>query len=168
MRVTRPIRMLFIIVFALLSAAIVFSLAINKGIATGQSAYSSQSEVMQDFVRFTNELRKSKNLPTLEQSEQLEQSAIAKLEDMQQQQYWGHYTPNGQSFSRFIWQYDVDAQLVGENLARCFDSHEAAFNALVQSPTHYKVLTGDFSNIGVASQKTSSGCESIVMHVSRS
>lgn len=168
MHATRSRRLpIYSICFATLCGVVLLIFFLNRGIATGQSNYDSRSAVMLAFVQRTNDLRAKNNLPALTPSQQLEQSAIAKLQDMQQSQYWGHYSPSGQSFSRFIWQYDEDAELVGENLARCFETYDAAFAALVNSPLHYKVLTGDFTNIGVASQKTASGCESIVMHVSR-
>ncbi len=167
MRRTRSLRLFLVFAIAIVCTVVVLVIS-NRGIATGQSSYVTQSQVMQQFTQFTNELRARQNLPAMQQNRQLEQSAIAKLQDMQQLNYWGHRSPEGDSFSYFIWQYDADAQLVGENLARCFESYDAAFAALVKSPAHYAVLTGDFTDIGVASQKMTNGCESIVMHVSRS
>ncbi len=167
MRRLRSIRLYLLFAIFLVGIGVMFAFP-SGGIATGQSTYVSQSQAMQELVQRTNQLRVQKDLPTLQQSRQLEQSAVDKLQNMQQMDYWGHRSPDGASFSQFIWQYDTEAQLVGENLARCFDSYDAAFTALVASPAHYAVLTGEFTNIGVASQKMANGCESIVMHVSRS
>ena len=136
--------------------------------ANSDVLYSSKSDVMQTLTQKTNELRATKNLPALMQSQKLELSANDKLRNMQEQRYWGHYAPDGSSFSQYIWQYDNDAQLVGENLARCYVNYDAAFAALVNSPTHYQVLMGDFTHIGISSQLLQDGCESIVMHFSNS
>jgi uncharacterized protein YkwD len=148
-------------------ASIFFStVVLPRTVASSQSVYAPKTVVMQQFVLKTNELRRQYDLPELVPDAALETSAEAKLRDMSTQKYWGHYSPGGTSFSSFIWSQKDDAITVGENLARCFDSYDAAFAGLVASPTHFKVLTGDFSNIGVASEITPGGCESIVMHVS--
>ena len=57
------------------------------------------------------------------------------------------------------------ADRVGENLARCFDSRQEAFDALVASPTHYAIMTGQFTNFGVSEvEDSASGCTYTTMH----
>lgn len=149
-----------------LAAILLTNLFSPSTVARSQNVYLSDTAVMQQMVALTNALRKEKQLAPLEPSAALERSAQAKLHDMSENQYWGHYRPDGASFSRFIWAEDASAVTVGENLARCFNTYQDAFHGLVDSPTHYRVLTGDYSYIGVASTILPNGCESIVMHVS--
>lgn len=161
----RRFRVALGIIITLLAATIVPF--VSRSVASGQQQYVTNSAVMQAMVQKTNDLRGKQALETLLPSEQLVNSATAKLADMQQKNYWSHYAPDGTSFSSFVWQYDSDANVVGENLAYCYQNYDDAFNALVASPTHYAVLTGEFTNIGIASQTLANGCESIVMHVSK-
>lgn len=129
--------------------------------------YNPQTKVMAEFLLMTNALRRNYGLTEVRASQLLEKSANAKLNDMQQNGYWGHYGPKKASFSDFIWQEKSDSTKAGENLARCFNNHDDAFKALVSSPTHFKVLTtADFDELGVASSINDKGCESIVMHFS--
>lgn len=160
----RRFRVALGIIITLVAATIVpFA---SRSVASGQQQFVTNTAVMQVMLQKTNDLRKAQGLNTLLPSEELVSSANAKLADMQQKNYWSHYAPDGASFSGFIWQYDTDASLVGENLARCYQSYDEAFAALVASPTHYAVLTGKFTNVGIASSTLADGCESIVMHVS--
>ncbi|MCU0667435.1 MAG: CAP domain-containing protein, partial [Patescibacteria group bacterium] len=133
-------------------------------LASGEPYYKSKSIVMTEMVNETNELRLRLGLNELNQSRSLEESAQNKASDMSQQNYWGHYAPSGQSYSDYIWQSKPNAVTVGENLAKCFDDYQSAFDRLVDSPTHYAVLTGNFEYIGVSSVVQEDGCESIVMH----
>lgn len=135
--------------------------------ADSQTLHQPKTAVMQQFLTKTNQLRATAGKQPLQPNSSLEASARAKLADMQTNHYWGHRSPSNISFSAYIWQEDENAQLVGENLARCYDTYDEAFKALVNSPTHYSVLVGDFTDIGVASQWTDYGCESIVMHVAK-
>jgi uncharacterized protein YkwD len=159
-------RIRYILLAGVLLASIFFAIFVTEPEAIGQNAYTPKSSVMKQMIQSTNKLRLQNGLQPLVASESLENSAYLKLDDMKNNNYWGHYAPDGTSFSSFIWDEDSSARLVGENLARCFDSYDAAFDGLVQSPKHYGVLTGDFVYIGVASEYTANGCESIVMHVS--
>ena len=154
------------LVGVLLTSIFFASLVFSDSVASGETAYVPNTEVMKQLVAATNELRQKNGLAPLQPDESLEKSATAKLVDMRADKYWGHYAPDGTSFSAFIWQENDTATSVGENLARCFPTYEAAFTGLVNSPKHYAVLTGNFTYIGVASEITASGCESIVMHVS--
>jgi uncharacterized protein YkwD len=155
--------LLAISVSLVLVAGILQATNLNVG---SSGPYQPTTDVMQDFTDMTNRLRLSNGLLPLEPSPNLELSAKAKLASMANDGYWGHYGPGNESFSKYIWQYEPNATLAGENLARCFSGHKEAFDGLINSPTHYKVLTGDFSKVGVAS-RNQDGCESIVMHFSK-
>lgn len=166
----RPQRVLLallaIIILILSFVGIVQATNGSRAVATEED-YKASTKVMADFVFMTNALRRKYSLNELKPSGELEASAYLKLDDMASGKYWGHYGPNKTSFSKFIWQELPSSYKVGENLARCFDNHEDAFKALVNSPTHFAVLTTtDFNQVGIASKVQENGCESIVMHFS--
>jgi len=119
------------------------------------------------YLRAVNDLRYKNNLAPLTLDIRLNESASAKAIDMINNQYFSHWAPNGKSFSDFIWHDSPRAITVGENLAKCFKSREDAFAALVNSPTHYAIMVGNFTNFGVAEKYDShTNCTQTVMHFS--
>lgn len=135
-------------------------------------AYASPSQLANPadiyFIDQINQLRATVNEKPLTYRAELETSASLKARDMLQDKYWGHYSPNGESFADFIWKQTPASQRVGENLARCFVTRGAAFEALVNSPTHYQVMTGDFTSVGVSELKnTNDNCTYTVFHFAK-
>jgi uncharacterized protein YkwD len=123
----------------------------------------SDAEVF--YLNAINQLRADRGLAPLMIDSRLSVSAAQKSADMISQTYWGHYAPNGTSFADYIWAGSPRAERVGENLARCFDNRQDAFMALVNSPTHYAIMTGQFTNIGVAEAVDPvGGCTYTVFH----
>lgn len=130
---------------------------------------SVQTDAENYYLQAVNNLRASKNLPVLAYDKRLSSSANKKTNDMIDQDYWAHYAPNsGPSFSDYIWGQSPGATRVGENLARCYESRSAAFVALVNSPTHYAIMVGNFTNFGVYEAINSkNGCVYATMHFSQ-
>jgi uncharacterized protein YkwD len=125
----------------------------------------TRSDAEQYYLKSVNNLRASRGLPALLIDARLTSSATQKGNDMVLQNYWGHYAPNGTSFSDYIWHMSPKADRVGENLARCYDTRRAAFEALVASPTHYAIMIGEYTNFGVSEvQDPQSGCTYTTMH----
>gem|GEM_PF-511117 len=132
---------------------------------TNSTTIITRSDAETYYLQAVNQLRATRGLAPMIVDSRLSASAMQKSNDMVLQNYWAHYAPNGTSFSDYIWRMSPKAEQVGENLARCFDSRQAAFDALVASPTHYAVMTGRFTNFGVAEvQDTVSGCTYTTMH----
>lgn len=138
----------------------------SKASAPGIIAHSSAETF---YLAKVNQLRASRGLAPLVIDSRLTASAAKKGNDMVAQKYWGHFAPNGgASYADYIWQNSPGAYRVGENLARCFTTQQAAFDALVASPTHYAIMTGQFTNFGVAEvTDTVSGCTYTTMHFSQ-
>jgi uncharacterized protein YkwD len=154
-----------IIIITFITGLITVSAEPDDGL--DDSIYNPKTVVMADFLIMTNALRRQYGLNELKAQKELEQSAVAKLNAMETQQYWGHTSPEGTDFSEYVWQFNVHSTKAGENLARCFENNEQAFKGLVASSEHFKVLTTkDFRYLGVASDIDDKGCESIVMHFS--
>lgn len=119
------------------------------------------------YLAAVNQLRFENNLPQLTIDSRLSSSATDKAYDMTKSNYFGHWAPNGKSFSDFIWHNSPQANSVGENLARCFKNRQDAFTALVASPTHFAIMVGQYTNFGVAEvYDADAGCTNTVMHFS--
>lgn len=115
-----------------------------------------------------NELRAKNGLPPVRLLIELNQSSANKANNMAAKHYWSHEDPDGTQFSDYIWKTVPPAQLVGENLARCYSSRDAAFAALVASPTHYAIMVGNFNYMGVSeATDTQNGCTITAMHFAR-
>ncbi|MBP7820658.1 CAP domain-containing protein [Candidatus Saccharibacteria bacterium] len=162
-------------VLAILLVGIVFSsvtLQAASPSASGIENPNSQAKAINPadifYIEQINQVRLSIGKKPLDYSAVLEKSAALKARDMVANNYWGHYGPNGESFSDFIWRQSPDSQKVGENLARCFVTRDSAFKALVASPTHYDIMVGDFTNIGVSElTNVNDGCVYAVFHFAK-
>jgi uncharacterized protein YkwD len=139
----------------------------NASESNNISAVIARSDAEVYYLNSVNNLRAERGLPPMVIDARLTASAVKKSNDMVIQKYWEHYAPNGTSFSDFIWGDSPKAIHVGENLARCFVTRNDAFKALVASPTHYAIMVGSFTNLGVSEVKdTASGCTYTTMHFS--
>lgn len=120
------------------------------------------------YLDAINKLRQQRNLKPLIIDSRLSRSAYEKAEDMSNKDYFGHFAPDGKSFSDFIWSDSPAALSVAEDLAQCFDSREKAFDALIASPTHLSIMVGQYDNLGVAeTYNKNNGCIETVLHFSR-
>ncbi len=120
------------------------------------------------YIDQINILRASLGEAPLSFMPELEVSASLKAKSMMAENYWAHYSPSGESFADFIWRQTPDSQRVGENLARCFATRDSAYEALVKSPTHYQIMIGDFTSMGVSELVNSNdGCTYTVLHFAK-
>lgn len=120
------------------------------------------------YIEKINNLRASAGKTYLFYSPTLEKSAALKAQDMINNNYWGHFSPYGSSFSDFIWRQSPFSEKVGENLAKCYESRNDAFKALVNSPSHYEIMIGDFTHIGISERlNLNDGCTYTVLHFAK-
>ena len=123
------------------------------------------NESTKAYLALINDLRADNGKPLLGPLEELQESATNKATHMAVYHYWGHTDPTGYSFKDFIWNSLPSAEYMGENLAECFVNREAAFAALVASPTHLQVMLDDFDFIGVGEAYDSQlGCTVTAFH----
>lgn len=99
----------------------------------------------------TNGARAEAGVPPLESNDQLTQAAVAKAQDMLQDQYWAHIAPDGTEPWAFIEAAGYRYSTAGENLGRDFTQTESLIQAWLASPTHRdNLLHPKYSDIGVA------------------
>lgn len=95
--------------------------------------------------RQVNAVRIEKGLSPLTLHEPLNESATLKAHDLVARGYWAHDTPDGKKPWTF---FTLKYEKAGENLARCYTSTQEAVNAWIDSPSHYAVMTGDYTHFG--------------------
>lgn len=98
-----------------------------------------------------NQLRYNSGLPILKRNAQLDAAAQAKLEDMIEQDYFAHVSPDGKNHNTFIEEAGYVQTYAGENLATDFASVQETVNAWLASPTHYaNIVKARYTETGVA------------------
>ena len=103
------------------------------------------------LVDLANGDRKADNLGTLTLNPKLVVAAQAKADDMAQNGYFAHVSPDGKN--SWTWFKDAGYQFsyAGENLAVDFTDSEDVERAWMNSPTHRaNIMNGKFTEIGIA------------------
>jgi len=112
---------------------------------------SAGESFSEEIIKLTNLERAEMSLPALSFNPTLEKAALAKTQDMLDNQYFSHTSPEGLKAWDFILAQNYDYAFAGENLAINFSSPAKAFAAWLVSPTHRQnILDKDFKEIGVS------------------
>lgn len=99
----------------------------------------------------TNQERQKIGLEPLSYNKKLSDAALAKGQDMFNDQYWAHTAPDGTEPWYFIKQTKYNYIVAGENLARDFSSTPDMVTAWMASPTHKaNILNPKYQEIGIA------------------
>jgi hypothetical protein len=118
-------------------------------------SYSDQAQMSplmeKEILELINKERVALDLPTLAANPYLSKSALAKANDMINNDYFAHYGPDGTKPWDWIDRGEYKYLFVGENLAMNFVTAESAHNALMASPTHKKnILNEKYREAGIA------------------
>jgi hypothetical protein len=116
------------------------------------SVLGFQSSItIEEVVAHTNQKRQEQGLPPLTVNTQLSAAALAKAQDMLDNQYWAHTSPTGKKPWDFIKSANYHYKVAGENLARDFSHTNDMMSAWMDSPTHRaNILNDRYEQIGVA------------------
>ncbi len=113
------------------------------------SLYSS-AITRQNIIDLTNQTRANLSLGVLKENTKLDQSAQAKANDMLQQQYFAHVSPNGASPWSWFAAAGYRYTYAGENLAVHFTSAEDVQEGWLASPTHRaNIVQPNYTEMGV-------------------
>jgi uncharacterized protein YkwD len=107
------------------------------------------------IIEWTNKQREKYGLAPLKENQILDKTALAKVEDMFQNQYFAHKSPSGEGVSDLARKFGYDFLLIGENLAMGnFSSDKDLVLAWMESPGHREnILNEKYQEIGVAVKK---------------
>jgi uncharacterized protein YkwD len=99
----------------------------------------------------TNSTREANGLAPLSIDGRLNNSASMKAWDMISKDYWAHDAPDGTSWTYWFGQAGYNYPLIGENLAKDFDTTQAVIDAWLNSPSHrVNLLSPSFTDVGFA------------------
>lgn len=112
----------------------------------------SESNInVNSLLEKTNQERKKLGLAELSLNKELNQAALAKAQDMFNDQYWAHVAPDGKQAWDFIKEANYVYKYAGENLARDFNTSDEVVEAWMNSPSHYEnIANEDFTQMGLA------------------
>jgi hypothetical protein len=103
------------------------------------------------LIERTNAQRAVLGLPAFTANAALSRAALAKGQNMMNEQYWAHTSPKGKQPWSFIREAGYSYQAAGENLARDFSNTDEMMGAWMASPTHRaNIVNTKYKEIGVA------------------
>lgn len=103
------------------------------------------------LYQLTNEQRQKNNLPALALNSALSLAAQRKAENMFQENYWSHYSPDGKTPWDFILGAGYKYEYAGENLAKNFLFSNGVIDAWMNSTTHRdNLLKKEYTEVGYA------------------
>jgi hypothetical protein len=127
---------------------------------------SKASDITVDAViKLVNKARETANVAALKNNTLLQKAAEEKAQDMINNNYFAHVSPQGKSPWYWIDKNSYDYAYAGENLAINFTNAEDEQKAWMDSPTHKKnILNPNYDETGVAvKQGIVDGKETIVV-----
>lgn len=114
-----------------------------------ENAFSSAIS-SNNIIALTNSSRKVYGLSELKENKKLTLAAQAKAEDMLQNQYFAHTSPDGKTPWSFVEGAGYAYLSAGENLAVNFTESEDVESAWMNSPSHKaNILNSEFEEIGI-------------------
>jgi len=103
------------------------------------------------LTNFVNQTRESSGLNRLAESSELGKAARLKAENMVQNRYFSHISPDGMTPWHWISEAGYDYKYAGENLAVGFYDSKEVYNAWLASPSHRQnLLNPNYTEIGTA------------------
>lgn len=129
------------------------------------TAFTQASDITADnIINLVNKARVDVNAAVLVKNDLLEKAAQKKAQDMIDNNYFAHVSPEGKSPWFWIEKTGYDYQYAGENLAINYTNAKDEHNAWMESPSHRKnILNSDYQEIGVAVREgTINGHKTIV------
>ena len=125
-------------------------LVLLAAILAASAAYASDI-TRASVVDQMNARRAVAGLPPLHEDARLDRAADDRVQDMEDQEYWAHFSPDGQSPFRFLKPRGYDYQFAGENLAAGFDTAEVLLDAWMESAGHRQnILSPLYADCGVS------------------
>lgn len=103
------------------------------------------------LYQLINEQRQKNNLPSFSLNSNLSLAAQKKAENMFQENYWSHYSPDGKAPWDFILDANYKYEYAGENLAKNFLFSNGVVDAWMSSTTHRdNILKKEYTEVGYA------------------
>lgn len=122
----------------------------RQGSIQNDDVNMSDQQMVQEVVQLTNEERRKQGLSPLEIDDQLTKAAQGKSEDMANEGYFSHQSPNYGSPFDMLRQFDISYKTAAENIAAGQQSPEAVVKTWMNSEGHRaNILNESITHIGV-------------------
>lgn len=142
----RPYFLTLFIAIYLLNQQLIHSLSLIKPGILGYSSEITQEKVFD----LTNQERLTQGLSQLKYNPVLSLSAQKKAQDMFDNNYWAHNSPQGKTPWDFFTAAGYQYSVAGENLAKDFYNTDSVVKAWMKSPTHRdNILNPKYEEIGI-------------------
>jgi len=139
--------------FLSLYLIVAFFLSIGlKNLAFSKNVLGYATDInVQKLLEDTNKERVDYHLTSLTYNKKLALAAQKKANNMFLENYWAHYSPEGESPWDFIIATGYRYEYAGENLAKNFLFSQDVVNAWMKSPSHREnMLRPQYSQVGFA------------------
>jgi len=142
----RPSLVALLGLFIMVQSAISFFTSFNPQVL-GYASFIKADKL----IELTNKERLQSGKPILRNNQLLSEAALAKAQDMFENNYWAHVSPGGKEPWFFVTKNGFEYKHAGENLARDFSNPQAVVSAWMASSAHQKnILDPKFTQIGIA------------------
>ncbi|SFK59073.1 uncharacterized protein, YkwD family [Halobacillus dabanensis] len=120
----------------------------------GQQNEAASGDFQQQVIDLTNEAREKNGLKPLKNSNDVEEVAQVKSEDMSQNDYFSHTSPTYGSPFDMLKEFGVDYSTAAENIAAGQQSPESVVDGWLNSSGHRKnIMNKNITHIGVGYAK---------------
>lgn len=135
-----------------IAVLLTFNVGYNVFVAHSNKVLGFATSIsQQEVIRLTNVERSKAGVGQVTENAKLNQSAMAKAQNMFAENYWAHYAPSGKSPWYWYDQVGYVYAIAGENLARDFDTSQGVINGWMNSKSHRdNMLSGSYKDIGIA------------------
>lgn len=121
---------------------------------SGQQSEEASGDFQQQVIDLTNEAREKNGLKPLKNSNDVEEVAQVKSEDMSENDYFSHTSPTYGSPFDMLKEFGVDYSTAAENIAAGQQSPKSVVDGWLNSSGHRKnIMNKNITHIGVGYEK---------------
>jgi uncharacterized protein YkwD len=127
-------------------------LALVMFLAGAASATEPSNEITAaNVLRLMNDYRASEGLAPLHSDERLDLAAADRMHNMEEESYWSHQSPRGESPFQWLDRHAYHYRSAGENLAYGFETARLLVQSWMESSGHRaNILSSDYEHCGIA------------------
>lgn len=119
--------------------------------ATTYAAEPSNEITAANVLRLMNDYRATEGLPPLHDNERLDLAAGDRMHHMEEESFWAHESPDGQSPFQWLDRRAYNYRAAGENLAYGFETARLLVQSWMESRGHRaNIMSPNYEDCGIA------------------
>jgi uncharacterized protein YkwD len=128
-----------------------FALLLSAVAATASAAEPSNEITAVNVMRLMNDYRATEGLPPLQDNALLDLAAGDRMHHMEEESFWAHESPDGQSPFQWLDRRAYNYRAAGENLAYGFETARLLVQSWMESHGHRaNIMSPDYEDCGIA------------------